>query len=186
VTVGWQPIPHLMSCLIKFLLPSVGHFQIRSLSLSPECPSPSKSLVHSGGGCPTSYFLRLPFSILSAGPQGFSPFLSPNTRSCPLLPPPFPFTHFTSQVPPFLPICDCFLLSPKWDWGVLTWALSLVDLFEFYGLYIGYSVLFFVVCLYGWLVFGQYPLISMPFWVWVTSLRVIFSSSDGHIFLKDK
>jgi hypothetical protein len=39
----------------------------------------------------TSYFLRLPVSILSAGPQGFSPFPSPNTRSgSPLLPLPPP------------------------------------------------------------------------------------------------
>jgi hypothetical protein len=34
-----------------------------------------------GGIPPTSYFLRLPVSILFSGPQGFSPFPSPNTRS---------------------------------------------------------------------------------------------------------
>ena len=33
--------------------------------------------------------------------------------------------HFPSQVPPSLPTYDCFLLSPKWDWGILTWALQL-------------------------------------------------------------
>lgn len=37
--------------------------------------------------------------------------------------------HFPSQVPSFLSSYDCFLLSPKWDWGILTWALQLVDLF---------------------------------------------------------
>ena len=36
---------------------------------------------------PTSYLLRLPVFILSAGLQGFSPFPSPNTRSGSLLPP---------------------------------------------------------------------------------------------------
>jgi hypothetical protein len=39
---------------------------------------------------PTSYFLRFSVSILSAGPQGFSPFPSPNTRSGTPLPPTLP------------------------------------------------------------------------------------------------
>ena len=92
----------------------------------------------------TSYFLRLPLSILSVGPQGFSPFPLPNTRSgfpFPLTPP-YP-VHFPSQVPPSFPTCDCFLLPPKWDWGVLSWTHQLVDIFEFCGLYFGYSILFF-------------------------------------------
>jgi hypothetical protein len=141
--VGWQPIPHLMSCLIKFLLPSVGHFQIRSLSLSPECPSPSKSLVHSGGGCPTSYFLRLPFSILSAGPQGFSPFLSPSTRAGSPLPP----TPLSSTFPPrFFPPSSLAIASspsPSETEASSLGHFSLFDLFEFCGLYLGYSVWIF-------------------------------------------
>ena len=56
---------------------------ISSLSLLSDISSkvPLRSLVHSGGS-PQTYLLRLPVSILSAGPQGFSPFPSPNTRSC--------------------------------------------------------------------------------------------------------
>jgi hypothetical protein len=54
----------------------------------------------------TQYQIRFPFSSL-----------------CPPI-------QFLSQGPPSLPTCDSFLLSPKWDWGILNWALQLVDLFE--------------------------------------------------------
>jgi len=90
----------------------------------------------------TSYILRLPVSILSAGPQGFNPFPSCITRSgSPLLPTPSHQVHFPSQVPHLLSTCDCFLLSPKWDWDILTWVLPLVDFSEFCVLYLGYSVM---------------------------------------------
>ena len=50
----------------------------------------------------------------------------------------FPYSSilllFPSQVCTILPTCDFFLLS-KWDWGVLTCALQVLDLFEFCGLY---------------------------------------------------
>jgi hypothetical protein len=92
---------------------------------------------------PTSYLPRFPVSILSAGPQGFSPFPSPNSRSgSSLLPAPQPLSP---PVPPLLPSCDSFLLPPKWDWGVLSWIFQLVSLFEFCVLYLVYSVLFVVV-----------------------------------------
>jgi hypothetical protein len=87
------------------------------------------------------YFLRLPDSILYAGLQGISPFPFPNTRSGSSLhlhSPPCPL----SLPGPSFPICDCFLLSPIWDWVVFTWTLQLVELFEFCGLYLGYSVLY--------------------------------------------
>jgi hypothetical protein len=57
---------------------------------------------------PIFYLLRLPVYILSAGPQGFSCFSSPNNRSGSPTPILFPF-----QVPPSLPTYDCFLLSPS-------------------------------------------------------------------------
>ena len=73
---------------------------------------------------PTSYLPRLPVSILSAGPQGFSPFPSPNTRSgspfLPITPPPSHLLSFPG--PSLLTTCDWFLLSPKWDWVILTWT----------------------------------------------------------------
>ena len=50
-------------------------------------------------GAPTSYLLKLPVSFLSAGPQSFSPFPSPNNRSPLLLPLP---VHFPSLVSPSL------------------------------------------------------------------------------------
>ena len=70
-------------------------FHLRSHSLSPESLSPPRSLVHYG-----DYLPRLPVAILSAGPQGFSPFPSHNTRSgSPLASHPHPFTVL-SQAPP--------------------------------------------------------------------------------------
>jgi hypothetical protein len=70
---------------------------------------------------PTSYLQRLPASLISAGLQGFSPFPSPNTRSCspPQPPSTFPprssdyyyyllFYSFTSQM------VSPFLVTPLW------------------------------------------------------------------------
>jgi hypothetical protein len=99
------------------------------------------------GRPPTFYFLRLSVSILSAGPQGFSPFSLPSTKSG---------SHSTalplSTFPPSssAPTCDCCLLSPKWDWGILTWALWFVHLFEICGLYVGNSIPLFI-CLFIYL-----------------------------------
>ena len=85
---------------------------------------------------PTSYFLRLPVSILSAGPQDFSPLPSPKTRSGSLLPTSTLSTlHLLSFPSPSLPTYDGFLFSPKWDCCILTWVLQLVNPFEFCGLY---------------------------------------------------
>jgi hypothetical protein len=72
--------------------------------MNPGNLSPSRSLVHSGGVPPTSYFQRLPVYILSAGPWGFSPFLSPNNRSASPLPTTTPNpVHFHSHVSLSLP-----------------------------------------------------------------------------------
>ena len=89
----------------------------------------------------TSYFLRLPVSILSVGPQCFSPYTSLNTWSGSPFPPTPP--HLLSLPGPSLSP-HLWLLSSlsQWDWGNLTCALQLVDLFGFCGLYLGYSVLF--------------------------------------------
>jgi hypothetical protein len=102
---------------------------------------------------PTSCLPRLPVSFLSAGPQGFSPFHSPNTRWGSSLPPTSLPMDFPFQIPPSIPTCDCILLTPKWDWGILTLALQLFFIFfEFCGYYLEYSVLcLFVFCLF---VFG--------------------------------
>ena len=44
--------------------------------------------------------------------------------------------------------CDFFLLPSKWDWGILTWALWLDNLFKFCGMYSGYSTLFWLISTY--------------------------------------
>ena len=55
------------------------------------------------------------FYVLSASPQGFSPFPSPTTRSGSPLHPANPHpVHLLSQVPPSIPTWDFFLLSSKW------------------------------------------------------------------------
>ena len=54
-------------------------FNLGSLLLGSLSISPPRSLVHSGGS-PISYFPRLPVSIYSSGPQGFSPLPPPNIR----------------------------------------------------------------------------------------------------------
>jgi hypothetical protein len=81
--------PPLMPCLsaggglYKFPLSNVGHF-------IPAFES-WESLTSKVSGAfwrvpPTSYLLGLPLPILSVGPQSFSPFTSPNTRSVSPLP----------------------------------------------------------------------------------------------------
>jgi hypothetical protein len=70
---------------MPLLSPYCQAFHLRSLPLIPKSFLPPTSLVHSEGSPSTSYFLRLPFFILSAG---FSPFPSPNTRSGSPLPRP--------------------------------------------------------------------------------------------------
>jgi hypothetical protein len=102
----------------------------------------------------------LPVSILSANPEGFSHFPTPNTRSC-SPPPPCPLS---------LPSFGCFLLPPKWDWG----EASSLGPFSFLIILRSmdwpvYSVLFFFL----WLIISDYiPCIF--FWGRVTSIRIIF------------
>ena len=127
-------------------------FHLRSIPLSPVSCSPPRSLVNFGGS-PTSYVQRLPFSSFSAGPQGFSPLPSPNTRS--EYPSSSHHPHVSSQSI-FLPrslhpstLVIAFFSLPSGTegvWGVFIWALQLANLFEFCGVYLGYSVLF----LFGW------------------------------------
>ena len=137
VTVGWQPYPSLdvfllvVGSIITLSLPS---------GISSKVPlfESWESLTSQVSGTfwrdtPTSYFLGFlvkfflqvfrfsvlfPLSIRDKVP------LSPNATN------PHP-VHFSSQVPPYLPTCVFFLLSPKLDWGILTWVFQLLELFEF-------------------------------------------------------
>ena len=43
-----------------------------------------------------------------------------------------------------LKVGNCFLFSPKLDSDILTWALQLVEIFEFCGLNLAYSVHLFI------------------------------------------
>jgi hypothetical protein len=82
----------------------------------------------------------------SAGPQGFSPVsFYPNTWSCSPFPPPLSHPGLSASYPP-----DCFLLPPKWEWSIFTWALPLFNLLEFCALYPGYYVQFWLISMYKW------------------------------------
>jgi hypothetical protein len=88
---------------------------------------------------PTSYFLRLPVSILSVGPRSFSPFPSPNTRSAsPLLLTPHPI-HFPSAL-----VIAFFSLPSRAEVSSLGHfsLLSLLSLLSSVDLYLRYSVPF--------------------------------------------
>jgi hypothetical protein len=59
----------------------------------------------------------LPVSIL----QSFSfthLIMFPSSTLCLL-------SHSEPYLPP--PSCECFLLPPMWNWGILTWALQFVN-----------------------------------------------------------
>ena len=153
--------------LSMFPLPTVRH--LRLLQLIPDSLSPPRTLLHFRASPPTFFFPRLPVSILSAGPQGFSPFPSPHTRSVSPLPwfPHIP-AHFPLQVPHFLPTWDCFLLPPKWDWGVRCVHCSLLTFLSSVDCILGIKYFF-------WLI-STYEYVSESFCVWITLLR-IFSNS---------
>jgi hypothetical protein len=128
--------------LYNFPLPTVRHFilspslwvlrvsHLRGLWGTLEVPPTHQTLTY---WC----CLFRSFCWLS-GLQSFS--LTQHQVKFPSTPTP---VHFLSQVPPalppsslppslppfLLPTCDCFLLPPRWDWDILTWALQLVDLF---------------------------------------------------------
>jgi hypothetical protein len=123
VWLWWGATPSLTWCPI-FLLEVDCISSLSLLSgISSKVPPPYKtweSLTSQVSGSfwglpPTFYFLRLPVSILSAGPQGFNPFPSPNTRSGSLLPlllPPVPSTFPAKTLPPS-PIMIAFFYLPS-------------------------------------------------------------------------
>jgi hypothetical protein len=154
--VGWQPhssVDVLFPAggrFYKFPLPTVISFHLRSLPLSPESLPPPRSLVHSGLP-PTSFPLSLPVSMLSAGPQGFSPFPSSNNKSdCPL--PPIPPHTFPSSLPPsplvycsvgFVFCVFCILICFFFYLSYYILLLTVTYMFSHYGetqrLYTGYK-----------------------------------------------
>ena len=122
---------------LQFPSPHCMAFHLESFPLSPESLSPPRSLVHFRGSSqpPTSQGCLFPVLQLALRASVIFPYPIPDhvplSRPSPV---PFPF-----QAPPYLPLV-VVLFSLQ---GVLTWALKLVDLSEFCGLYLGYSVFFF-------------------------------------------
>ena len=130
-----------MGC--KFPSPYCRAFHLKSFPLSPGSLSPPRFLVHLEGSPQPPISWGCLFTSFLLGPQGFSPFPSPNTRSfLPHHPSPTPsiqytFPPSTLSFPPSLLVIAFFSL--QWDWGILSWALQLV---EMSSVYLGYSVLF--------------------------------------------
>jgi hypothetical protein len=102
--------------------------------------------VHSEGFPQTPIFwgCLFPFFLLALGLQSFS--LTQYWIRLPSHPHSNP-VHFPSHVLPSLPTFDCFLPLPSGT-KCLTWALQLVDLLEFYELYLVYAVLFWLISSY--------------------------------------
>jgi hypothetical protein len=127
---GCNPLPHLMSCLLaggglyKFPLPTVRHY-IKGPSLWVLRDSQLSVLwcILGVSQTPTSQDCLFKFFLLALRASVLFP--SPSSR---LGPPLLYSIDFPSQVPPFLPTCDCFLLPPMWDCDICTWALQLVDI----------------------------------------------------------
>ena len=135
VTVGWQPHPSLhvlSSCcsisslsLLSGILSKVPPFE------SWESLTSQFSAAFSGRGCPQPpIFWSCLFTFFLLHPRTSVLFLHPILDHMSLsvqFPPPI---HYPSEVPPSSLVTAFFsLLSSKWDWGVLTWALQLVELF---------------------------------------------------------
>ena len=151
--VDGNPIRHLKLCLhaggrlYKFRFPSVCHFLygpfLLILGISKlislwgtlgDSPHPAISWV-----CLFT-FLFLALRISVRFPHSIPDKDTPPTQLHPI--------SFSSKVPSSLPTSDFFLLCPKGEWGILIWALQLVELLEFCGLYLRYSVLFWLIYTY--------------------------------------
>ena len=82
------------------------------------------SRKHFNGTLNSGSLLSKVFALLQAGlPWGQLCYCYSAEKRFPLTdatpPPPI---YFHPQVPPSFPTCDCFPLSPKWDWVILTWT----------------------------------------------------------------
>ena len=141
-------IPFLTWCPVFLLeVSSISSLSLLSdiSSKVPPCES-RDSLTSQVSGAfwgtpPTSYFLRLPVSILSDGPQGFSPFSSPNTRSGS----PLPATVSPPKSFPLSPLEIAFFSLPSETEASLLGHFSLLNLLNSVDciLCILYGVLFF-------------------------------------------
>ena len=133
--------------------------------------------------CPTSYLLRLPVSILSAGPHGFLQSFPLNQYQIRFSSPPYFPPLFLSDA--FLPP-NLWLLSSSSKVGLKCLHLGTSGSWSLWGLWNVPWVLCYFVCLFLCLfcfAFSCWHLLiseympCMSFWVWVTSLRMIFTSS---------
>jgi hypothetical protein len=167
VTLPLSLMPYLLEVDSLSSLSPFWAFHLRSLPLSPESLSHSRSLVLSRG-YPNLLPPRLHIFLNIAGPMGLSHvppsqylILFPLSTPCPL----------SHPVPSLLPSSssDYFVPTSKREWS--TWAFLFGNLLKVCGLYPRYSI-----------ISGYYPLISTYIprlfsLVWVTSVRMIFSSS---------
>jgi hypothetical protein len=138
--------PFLTWCSVFLLEVGSIHSLSLLLGISSKVPpfeswqSPPWTLVLSGG-CPYLLPPEVACFLSFCWPSELQ-YISPthNLITFPSFPIPFSPKYHS---------CDCFLLAPKWDWGFPTWIIQIVELFEFCGQYLGYSVLFIYLCIFG-------------------------------------
>ena len=144
----------------RFPLPTVRHF-IKGPSLwvlvISHFPSLWCILGVGWGGPPNLLFPEVACLHSFCWPSNLQSFSLtqyqirfPSTSHCP----PTLSTLPLKLLPPSPLVIVCFLLSPKWEWGIFTWSLQLVEPFEFCGLVlcILFRVFFFFLFLSFWLI----------------------------------
>ena len=88
----------------------------------------------------------MPVSVLSTSLQGFHLRPPPIADHVPLFAAyPYALSLLCPSLSPPTPSPDSFLLPPKWDRGIFTWAFQFVDLIEYCGLNLGEAILLFLV-----------------------------------------
>lgn len=150
--------------------PNYAAFHPRVLPLSPDSLfPPGLQIIVEGSASLRSQGCPFPFFLLALSDSVQLPI-----TQLPIIDSVSPFP-FMSHLPPNLMIpsapCACFLYPSNWYWWIFTWFLFSLNFLS--------SVDCVVVILY---IFVWYPLIYMYipclyFWVWVTSLRIIYSRS---------
>jgi hypothetical protein len=128
-------------------------------SLSPESLSPPRSVVPSGGSPqpPTSQGYLFSFFLLA---------LSTSVLFFHLIPDHVPlFTPYPALIfflpGPSLPTCDYLFLPPKWDLGILTWALQLDDLLSSVDCILGILHFYLFIYLFIYLLHNIHLLVSI-------------------------
>ena len=140
LTMRWQSHPSIWCPVFLFSGGELFEFPLPTIGFSSK-------VFHLPG---LFYFLEsspTPISIHSANYQDVPSVYPLIPNHMPLFPFTFLSPHPTQSLPPSAS-SNCILLSPKWDWSILTWVLLFLNFLEFCGLYPGYCVAFWLMSTY--------------------------------------